>query len=77
MPSTGPSRYAWCCDHGVLHTFPHGADPWCSAAWVPFAAATAEEAAEAKQAAYGDALFLDALPSEKQLEVLEIRATWT
>ncbi|MCG8969116.1 hypothetical protein [Streptomyces sp. CL12-4] len=43
----------------------------------PFAAATAEEAAEAKQAAYGGALFLDALPSEKQLEVLEIRATWT
>ncbi|MFJ3213547.1 hypothetical protein [Streptomyces flaveolus] len=44
---------------------------------MPFAAATAEEAAEAKQAAYGDALFLEALPSEKQLEVLEIRATWT
>ncbi|GGQ85037.1 hypothetical protein GCM10010216_53550 [Streptomyces flaveolus] len=73
--STNSSWYAWCFDHGVLHTFTHGAEPWCTAAWVPLAADTAEEAAEAKQAAYGDALSLDGLPLEEQLDVLEIRTT--
>jgi len=65
-------RYAWCFSHGIMHRFPEGEDPWCTATWVAFTATTAEEAAEAEQAAYGDARFLHELPADKQLEVIEI-----
>ena len=63
-----------------IHTFhlrrenPNGA--WCTATWVPFIAASEEQAIEAKRAAYGDARFLDDLPVEKRVEVIEIRETW-
>lgn len=66
--------YAWCFDHGVLHRFE--GEPWCTAAWVPFVATGFDEASEAKTAAYGDAVFLDELTPDKQLEVLEIRNAW-
>ena len=71
--------FAWCFSHGRLHVFrpsteyPDGA--WCTATWVPFAAATEEQAIEAKQVAYGDAAFFDDLPVGKQLEVVKIRET--
>ncbi|MFK0143224.1 hypothetical protein [Streptomyces murinus] len=32
---------------------------------------------EAKQQAYGNARFFDELPGDKQLEVIEIRETWS
>jgi len=70
-------RYAWCFDHGTLHRFHADEKPWCSAAWVSFAAPTEELALDAKHAAYGDAVFLDQLPLDKQLEVIEIRETWS
>ncbi|GAA4824302.1 hypothetical protein [Streptomyces ziwulingensis] len=68
-------RFAWCFDHGTMHHFPvgpNGDEPWCTAAWVAFTATTADEAADAKHAAYGDARFLDDLPTDKLLEVIEI-----
>ncbi|MFI5649920.1 hypothetical protein ACIA71_01705 [Streptomyces anulatus] len=66
------TRYAWCFSHGVLHTFPTGTVPWCTATWVAFIAATEADALAAKHAAYGDAQFLGELPIEKQIEVIEI-----
>ncbi|MFI1700416.1 hypothetical protein ACH419_31165 [Streptomyces bobili] len=71
------TTYAWCFDHGTLHHFHAPDEPWCTAAWVPFRAASEEQAMEAKQHAYGDARFFDELPGDKQLEVIEIRETWT
>ncbi|MGA4864144.1 hypothetical protein ACPB9J_16005 [Streptomyces lavendulocolor] len=70
---TQPAVYAWCFDHGTLHRFP-GGNAWCTATWIPFTAATEEAALEAKQAAWGDARFLDDLPVEQQLDVLETAA---
>ncbi|NED75375.1 hypothetical protein G3I51_24230 [Streptomyces sp. SID9944] len=66
------TTYAWCFDHGTTHQFRAGDEPWCTAAWVAFTATTAEDAEQAKKAAYGDARFLDQLPADKQLEVIEI-----
>ncbi|WP_371792891.1 hypothetical protein OG285_31620 [Streptomyces sp. NBC_01471] len=68
--------YAWCFDHGTLHRFLAQDDPWCTAAWVPFTAASEDQALIAKQCAYGDARFFNELPGDKQLEVIEIRETW-
>jgi hypothetical protein len=65
-------RFAWCFDHGTMHHFPEGDEPWCSAAWVAFTATTETDAVEAKQAAYGDVQYLDELPGEQQLEIIEI-----
>lgn len=70
------TTYAWCFSHGQLHTFPADTDPWCTAQWVPFSARSEEEALEGKVMSYGDAIFLDDLPYDKKLEVLEIRNTW-
>ncbi|MCM8552309.1 hypothetical protein [Streptomyces sp. STCH 565 A] len=64
--------YAWCFDHGIMHRFHGGDEPWCTARWVAFTATTAEEAHAAKTKAYGDARFLHELPASKQLEVIEI-----
>ncbi|PBC66281.1 hypothetical protein BX265_8344 [Streptomyces sp. TLI_235] len=72
VPTTS-FAYAWCFDHGRLHRFPAGDEPWCSAAWVPLAGATEEEAVEAKWAAYGDARFLHDLSEDKQRNFVEIR----
>ncbi|MGW5711566.1 hypothetical protein [Streptomyces olivaceus] len=66
------TRFAWCFDHGIMHRFHIGDEPWCTARWVAFTAATAEEAQAAKAEVYGDAHFLDQLPAEKQLEVIEV-----
>jgi hypothetical protein len=76
MPATASPTYAWCFSHGQLHTFAADESPWCTATWVPFTAATKEQALEAKRAAYGEAQFLDALTLEQQVEVIEIRETW-
>ncbi|MFJ7525144.1 hypothetical protein ACIQ1S_09475 [Streptomyces griseus] len=65
------AHYAWCFSHGVLHTFPVGDLPWCTATWVAFTAATEAEALASKHAAYGDAQFLHELPVDKQIEVIE------
>lgn len=68
---TFPSTFfAWCFSHGRMHHF--DGEPWCTASWVGFTAATEQAALEAKQHAYGDAEFLDQLPVDKQIEVIEI-----
>jgi hypothetical protein len=63
--------YAWCFSHGALHHF--NETPWCTATWVAFTAATETDALAAKEHAYGDARFLHELPTEQQLDVIEIR----
>lgn len=65
------AHYARCFSHGTLHTFPVGDTPWCAATWIAFTAATRTDALAAKRAAYGEAQFLDGLPVEKQIEVIE------
>ncbi|MER5967806.1 hypothetical protein [Streptomyces sp. NPDC002057] len=74
MSSSPADLHAWCFDHGRAHVFVAGTTPWCTAAWVGFVAASAEQALEAKQSAYGDARFFDQLCADHQLEVIEIRA---
>jgi len=64
--------HAWCFSHGRMHTFDADETPWCTASWVAFAVTGELQALEAKQAAYGGARFLNELPVEKQLEVMEI-----
>ncbi len=64
--------YAWCFDHGIMHRFNVGDEPWCTARWVAFTATTAGEAQAAKTEAYGAAYFLSQLPADKQLEVIKI-----
>jgi hypothetical protein len=60
--------YAWCFDHGRLHYFDR--DPWCTARWVPLAGANLGEAIADKTARFGDAIFIDQLPAERQLELI-------
>lgn len=64
--------FAWCFSHGTLHRF-EGAlgEEWCTANWVPFAAATRGDALAVKNAWYGDAVFLEDLTLEQQVKVLE------
>lgn len=56
--------------HGRLHRF-QPEDPWCTATWIAFTAATEGNALAAKYEAYGDAQFLHQLPTIQQLEVIE------
>ncbi|NEA20652.1 hypothetical protein [Streptomyces halstedii] len=72
--TTSGHLHAWCFDHGRAHVFAAGTTPWCSAAWVGFVAASADQALEAKQAAYGDAQYFNQLSAVHQLEVIEVRA---
>lgn len=67
-PSTD---FAWCFSHGLLHHFQRGADPWCTAFWVPLDADTEEGAMAVKSDLYGQAQFIDGLPLEQQLEIME------
>ena len=62
--------YAWCFSHGTLHQFAGPEGPWCTADWVWLSGFTIDQALAAKQAAYGDAQFLDQLPAETQLAVI-------
>lgn len=72
-----PTWYAWCFSHGRLHTFvprgeaesPDGA--WCTADWSRLAGASEGEALADKQDRYGDAQFLDHLPLEVQVAVMD------
>lgn len=77
MSGSPADLHAWCFDHGRAHVFVAGTTPWCTAAWVGFVAVSAEQALEAKQAAYGDAQFFDQLTADHQLEVIEICASRT
>lgn len=74
MSSSPADLHVWCFDHGRAHVFAASTTPWCSAAWVQFNAVSADQALEAKQAAYGDAQFFDQLSGDHQLEVIEIYA---
>lgn len=65
------AHYAWCFSHGALHTFPVDHTPWCTAVWIAFTATNEAEALTSKHAIYGDAQFLDELPVEKRIEVIE------
>ncbi|MEV4374571.1 hypothetical protein AB0J71_46475 [Nonomuraea sp. NPDC049637] len=71
----GESRwFAWCFDHGRLHTFvptpqhPDGA--WCNAAWLKLAGESEAAALADKDRRFGQARFFDELPDETQLQVL-------
>ncbi|CAL9665298.1 hypothetical protein SUDANB126_07208 [Streptomyces sp. enrichment culture] len=77
MTGAAACTYAWCFDHGRLHRFPRGEEPWCTAAWVALAATTTEQALRAKQAAYGEARFLDGLSAQAQPEVIELQRART
>lgn len=72
MPKTA---YAWCFSHGLLHAFPADADPWCTGHWVSLSNQSEEAALKKKAAYYGGAAFLEDLPYETKLEVLEIGDT--
>ncbi|MBT2430550.1 hypothetical protein J7F02_34510 [Streptomyces sp. ISL-112] len=65
------AHYAWCFSHGMLHAFPEGDTPWCTANWIAFTATTRLDALAAKHAAYGDAQFLHDLPADQQIEIIE------
>ncbi|ARX81567.1 hypothetical protein SMD44_00965 [Streptomyces alboflavus] len=65
-------RYAWCFSHGLLHRFADGPEPWCTATWTWIDGATEDEAQAAKKQRFGNARFLDELPGEQQLELLDI-----
>lgn len=58
--------YGWCFDHGRLHAFLETEGAWCTAAWVPLDASTEEEALAQKQLVWGEALFFDQLPLDRQ-----------
>lgn len=66
--------YAWCFDHGRMHSFPYLQAPWCTAAWVAFPADTPEEALTQKKTAYGEAVFLGDLPQAQQCAVYDTLA---
>ncbi|MFJ4700590.1 hypothetical protein ACIP5N_21575 [Streptomyces sp. NPDC088768] len=63
--------------HGLPHVFEAGKELSCTATWTPFRVASAEEILEAMEAAYGSAQLFEELSLPQQLEVLEIRDTWT
>ncbi|MFY1686391.1 hypothetical protein [Plantactinospora sp. WMMB782] len=64
------TTYAWCFSHGRMHKFVAPEGPWCSASWLPLG--EDEEAAySAKAARVGDAQFMDDLPLEVQVEVVD------
>ncbi|KQX27544.1 hypothetical protein ASD97_24910 [Streptomyces sp. Root63] len=65
------AHYAWCFSHGATHTFPTGTAPWCTGLWIAFTATTEAETLASKCAHYGEAQYLDELPVEKQIEVIE------
>jgi hypothetical protein len=67
--------YAWCFSHGRLHHFtpsseyPDGA--WCTAHWSRLNGTSEDEALADKSARYGDTQFLDALPLDVQVAVID------
>lgn len=61
--TSGP--FAWCFDHGRLHTFGKSGTE-CSAAWVPLEGATEEEALRHKELVWGHAQFFDQLDLDRQ-----------
>ena len=63
--------YAWCFDHGRLHHFTNGA--WCTAAWTPLAGTTKAQAMADKTTRYGDAIYIDQLPLEQQVKLVNER----
>lgn len=60
--------FAWCFDHGRLHTFLPDGNPneVCSAAWVQLHGDSEEEALNQKQLVWGDAQFFDQLSLDRQ-----------
>lgn len=66
--------YAWCFSHGRLHTFHPGPDDdgaWCTAEWSRLNGNNAQAALADKQTRYGDAQFLNELPLDVQMAVIE------
>ena len=58
--------YAWCFDHGRLHTFLAEEGTWCTAAWVALDAPSEQEALKQKELIWGPAEFFDQLPLDRQ-----------
>ncbi len=69
-PDDRRERWAWCFSHGAVHYFGADQGPWCTATWVWLNGATEAEALADKGARFGDARFLDQLPNEQQLAII-------
>lgn len=64
------TTYAWCFSHGRMHAF--GRDgAWCTAEWIDLGAGSESEAERKKKDRFGDARFIDELPLEGQVAVME------
>jgi len=72
---TSPLSFAWCFSHGRMHFFAEDQEPWCTATWVPLAAGSEDKALAEKQRRYGDAQFLDQLPLEQQVAIINQQET--
>lgn len=64
-------RYAYCFSHGRMHFFRAAEEPWCTATWVWLDALTDEAAEAEKTKRYGDAQFIDQLPLDQHVAVIE------
>ena len=64
-------EFAWCFSHGRLHRFPAPTEPWCTAHWAPLSGSTEAEACADKERRYGSAMFIDGLPGEQQLALID------
>jgi hypothetical protein len=68
-PTTSPQTpvlFAWCFDHGTLHTFTAKEGPWCTAAWAPISAPDKAQALKQKERFWGPARFFGELPLDRQ-----------
>jgi hypothetical protein len=62
---------AWCFSHGRMHTFDSLNGAWCTASWVDLGTRYAAVAEQRKRDHFGDARFMDELPLEAQVAVIE------
>ncbi|MEU3464463.1 hypothetical protein ABZ721_31485 [Streptomyces sp. NPDC006733] len=63
--------FAWCFDHGRLHTFAAVTAPWCTAAWVRLHGDTEAEALQDKVGRFGSCVYFDQLSADQVAEVLK------
>lgn len=61
--------FAWCFDHGRLHTI-RPSRTWCTANWIALDGSEEEEALRDKRDRFGDALFLYGLSAGQRALVL-------
>ncbi|MEV7675158.1 hypothetical protein [Streptomyces sp. NPDC088752] len=54
-----------------MHRYRTTDGPWCTAHWVELEATTTTEALDDKERKYKHARFLDELPGEQQMEIID------